>query len=318
MTRLPPLLLLLLLAACATGRDPGDPFEPANREVLAFNEGLDSRVIRPAAEAYREAVPAPARTGIRNVLSNLNQPVVLVNNLLQARFLDAGQTLMRFYVNSTAGLLGIFDVATPAGITERPADFGQTLAALGLPDGPFLMLPILGPTNLRDAVGAGVDGLANPVALAGGYVIGRTVNGLLGIGRGTLGGLDLRAENIETLDALRADSLDFYARLRSVVRQRRDAELGRTTTPEMVMTLDDPGAPAGAGPVLPVVLVDPGGAPAQAVPPVAIGSGASARPPAALRDGTPARVAAARAVRPLASGASTVPLRNRGTRHAGS
>lgn len=267
--------LLLLLAACATGQDPSDPFEPTNREVLAFNEGLDRSIIRPAAEAYREVVPAPARTGIRNVLNNLNQPVVLVNNLLQARFLDAGQTLMRFYINTTAGLLGIFDVATPAGITERPADFGQTLAALGLPDGPFLMLPVLGPTNLRDAVGTGVDSLANPVAIAGGYVIGRTVNGLLGVGRGTLGGLDLRAENIETLDALRADSLDFYARLRSVVRQRRDAELGRASTGEAtVETLDDPGAaPPGAGPVMPVVLVDPG---ATAAPPA---SAPEAAPP---------------------------------------
>ena len=265
------LILPLLLAACATapGADPRDPFEAQNRQVLAFNEGVDNAVLRPAAEAYREAVPSPVRTGIRNVLNNLNQPVILANNLLQARFLDAGQTLMRFYINTTAGLLGIFDVATPAGATERPADFGQTLASYGLPDGPFLMLPILGPTNLRDAVGQGVDTLANPVGLAGGYILGTTVNGVVGVGRGTLGGLDLRAENIETLDALRADSLDFYARLRSVVQQRRDAELGRGTT-EAVGVLEDPGAaPPGAGPLMPVILADPGAGPPAAVVPAA-------------------------------------------------
>ena len=265
------LILPLLLAACATapGADPRDPFEAQNRQVLAFNEGVDTAVLRPAAEAYREAVPSPVRTGIRNVLNNLNQPVILANNLLQARFLDAGQTLMRFYINTTAGLLGIFDVATPAGATERPADFGQTLASYGLPDGPFLMLPILGPTNLRDAVGQGVDTLANPVGLAGGYILGTTVNGVVGVGRGTLGGLDLRAENIETLDALRADSLDFYARLRSVVQQRRDAELGRSTT-EAVGVLEDPGAaPPGAGPLMPVILADPGAGPPAAVVPAA-------------------------------------------------
>ncbi len=264
------LLLPLLLAACATapGTDPRDPLEPQNREVLAFNERVDAAVIRPAAEAYRGALPAPVRTGIRNVLNNLNQPVILANNLLQARFLDAGQTLMRFYINTTAGLLGVFDVATPAGAVERPADFGQTLHALGLPDGPFLVLPLLGPTNLRDAAGQAVDTLANPVGLAGGYILGTTVNGVVGVGRGTLGGLDMRAETLEELDALRAESLDFYARLRSVVQQRRDAELGRggAATPGV---LDDPGAGPGAGPLMPVILADPGRGPPAAVVPAA-------------------------------------------------
>ncbi|MCW8085816.1 MlaA family lipoprotein [Sabulicella glaciei] len=264
--------LLLLLAACATapapGGDPADPFEPTNRQILRFNEGLDEAVIRPAAEAYRAALPAPVRTGIRNVLNNLNQPVIFTNNVLQARFLDAGQTLMRFYINTTAGLMGIFDVATLGGATERPADFGQTLHVYGVPDGPYLMLPVVGPAHLRDAVGQGVDSLANPVGIAGGLIMGSTVNGLIGVGRGVIGGLDLRAENIENLDALRADSLDFYARLRSVVRQRRDAELGRTSADTgTVQTLDDPDAALpGAGPLMPVPLDDPGEAPAATQP----------------------------------------------------
>ncbi|MCX8132784.1 MAG: VacJ family lipoprotein [Roseococcus sp.] len=260
----PPLLLLgAALAACAGpgGTDPTDPFEATNRQVLEFNEGVDRAVIRPLAEAYRDHVPAPVRTGIRNLVNNLNEPVVLANTLLQLRFLDAGHTLMRFYLNSTAGLLGLVDIATPAGIERRTGDFGQTLAAYGVPDGPFLMLPLLGPSNLRDAIGDGVDSIANPVGLLSGHVLRPVTGHLFGAGRGALGGLTLRADNIETLDALRAESLDFYARLRSVVQQRRDAQLGRSSDRgEGLVTLDDPAAPsAGAGgPAPAAALVAPG------------------------------------------------------------
>jgi phospholipid-binding lipoprotein MlaA len=242
--RILPLAALVVLAACATapgaGRD--DPFEAENRAVLAFNESLDANVIRPLAEAYRATLPAPVRLGLRNALRNLNEPVILANNILQARFYDAGHTLMRFYLNSTAGVLGLIDIATPAGIERRTGDFGQTLHAWGVPDGPFVILPVFGPYNLRDAVGGGVDAVTNPVALATGLVFAPITTQVIGVGRGALGGLDLRAENIETLDALRADSLDYYARLRSFVQQQRDAELGRTTSAEGLITLDDPGA----------------------------------------------------------------------------
>jgi phospholipid-binding lipoprotein MlaA len=233
------------LAACAAapGSDPDDPFEASNRQVLEFNEGVDRNVIRPVAEAYRDTVPAPVRTGVRNFVANLNEPVILANNLLQLRFLDAGHTLMRFYLNSTAGVLGLVDIATPAGIERRSGDFGQTLAAYGVPDGPFLVLPLLGPTNVRDAIGDGVDSLGNPVGLVTGYAFSPLTSQLIGAGRGALGGLTLRADNIETLDALRAESLDYYARLRSVVQQRRDAQLGRSSDRgEGLTTLDDPGA----------------------------------------------------------------------------
>lgn len=241
---LPVLLLAGLLAGCAaTGPDPSDPFEATNRAVLDFNTSLDDSVLRPAAEAYRDNVPAPMRVALRNFLRNLNEPVILANNVLQGRMMDAGHTLMRFYINSTAGGLGLFDVATPAGIERRSGDFGQTLHAWGVPDGPFLMLPLFGPTTVRDALGDGVDALASPVGLVTGATTSAALSQLLGVGRGALGGLDLRAENIETLDALRHDSLDFYARLRSVVRQRRDAELGRSSETGPGLTiLDDPGA----------------------------------------------------------------------------
>jgi len=254
-----PLALLFILGACAAGgpspTDPTDPFEATNRSVLEFNTALDDSVLRPVAEAYRDTIPAPMRTGLRNFLRNLNEPVIFANNVLQLRMLDAGHTLMRFYINSTAGALGVFDVATPSGIERRTGDFGQTLHALGVPDGPFLMLPLMGPTTVRDALGDGVDALASPVGLLTGAATSAITSQLLGAGRGVLGGLDLRAENIETLDALRNDSLDYYARLRSVVRQRRDAELGRSS-PEGrgLTTLDDPGAGSAAAATRPVAV----------------------------------------------------------------
>jgi len=241
------LALLLALGACATGgappSDPSDPFEATNRSVLEFNTAFDDNLLRPAAEAYRDNVPAPMRTGLRNFLRNLNEPVIFANNVLQLRMLDAGHTLMRFYINTTAGGLGVFDVATPSGIKRRTGDFGQTLHGWGVPDGPFLMLPFLGPTTVRDALGDGVDAVASPVGLLTGAATSAITSQLLGAGRGALGGLDLRAENIETLEALRNESLDYYARLRSVVRQRRDAELGRSSPEgQGLTTLDDPGA----------------------------------------------------------------------------
>ena len=246
MKQLAPVLLLgACLTACSTGgADPGDPFEATNRGVLAFNTALDDGVFRPAAEAYRDTIPAPLRTGLRNFLRNLNEPVIFANNVLQLRLMDAGHTLMRFYINSTAGGLGVFDIATPAGMERRSGDFGQTLHSWGVPDGPYLMLPLFGPTTVRDAVGDGVDSLASPVGLLTSATVSAVASQLFGLGRGAMGGLDLRAENIETLDALRGESLDYYARLRSVVRQRRDAELGRSDPAGPGLTiLDDPAAP---------------------------------------------------------------------------
>lgn len=231
----------LLLAACATP-DNRDPLERINRHIFEFNDAMDAGIIRPAAESWRATIPAPARTGIRNALNNLQEPVVFINNVLQFRLADAGTTLLRFSMNTTVGALGLMDVATPAGHPRQTGDFGQTLYAAGVGDGPFLMLPLLGPSNARDAVGSGVDSFMDPVGYAIGHALPRTAASGVGIGRGVIRGIDLRAENIENLDALRADSLDYYARLRSIMQQRRDAQLGRTTEGgEGLVTLDDPG-----------------------------------------------------------------------------
>jgi phospholipid-binding lipoprotein MlaA len=250
----------LALGACAgpgdqPATDNRDPWEATNRQIFDFNLRLDDSAIRPVAVAYRDGLPEGMRTAIRNFLSNLNEPMVFANNILQFRFLDAGHTLMRFYINTVGGGLGFFDIATPNGLTRRSGDFGQTLYAWGVPDGPFLMLPLMGPTVVRDAIGDGIDATLNPIGLLTGSTLPTAAAQAIGVSRGLMSGIDLRAENIETLDALRADSLDFYARLRSIARQRRDAELGRSGGEgETIVPLDDPGADSAAGAARPTVM----------------------------------------------------------------
>ena len=214
---------------------PGDPLEASNRQVLDVNLAIDDAVIRPVAEGYRAVLPPYARDRIRAVLDNLQEPRILANNLLQGRLLDAGHTTMRFFFNSTVGVAGLYDVATDFGIARRTGDFGQTLNAWGLESGPYLMLPVAGPSNLRDTFGLVGDSFLNPIS----YLLPLEAN----IGRGVVSGVDLREQNIEGLDALRSGSLDFYARLRSVWQQRREAELGRTgDTGDRIDVLEDPGA----------------------------------------------------------------------------
>jgi|GEM_PF-243070 len=225
----------------AGATDPGDPFERANRTILDINTVADDNIFRPVAETYRALVPEFGRLRLRAFLDNLGEPLVFANNLLQLRFEAAGTTFGRFAINTTLGGAGLFDVASAQGLARQSGDFGQTLASYGLDHGPFLMLPVTGPSNLRDAVGDAVDGFGNPLLLALGPVFSSFTLGVLNTSRGTLGGIDLRAENLDTLDILRADSLDYYARLRSVVRQRRDAELMALGRPSGMEPLDDPG-----------------------------------------------------------------------------
>ena len=272
--------LLLLLGACgdtlvvrggveapsaasqyAGATDPGDPFERVNRTILDINTVADDNLFRPVAETYRALVPEFGRLRLRAFLDNLGEPLIFANNLLQLRLEAAGTSFGRFAMNTTLGGAGLFDVATAQGLARQSGDFGQTMARYGLDHGPYLMLPVTGPSNLRDAVGDAVDGFGNPLLLALGPVFSAYTLGVLNTTRGTLGGIDLRAENLDTLDILRADSLDYYARLRSVIRQRRDAELMALGRPSAMEALDDPGHS-------PPVLDDPGtaSAPPAAAP----------------------------------------------------
>lgn len=130
-----------------------DPLEPVNRAIYSFNQQFDRFLLKPVAKGYRAVLPTPVRRGVSNFFSNLREPAVIVNDALQGRFGDAGSDLGRFLTNTTIGVLGIFDVATHFGLDRHSADFGQTLGKWGVGDGPYLVLPILGPSNIRDSVG---------------------------------------------------------------------------------------------------------------------------------------------------------------------
>lgn len=200
---------------------PDDPLEPLNRTVLDVNTALDNAFIKPAAEAYRKILPQFVRDRIRSVFDNLAEPRILANDLLQGRGEAAGITLNRFFLNTTLGVAGLFDPATERGLPKQSGDFGQTLYTWGFDDGPYLVLLFFGPSNLRDAFGLGVDLFTTPpgVFLSGhaGVVAGFAV--------GTVDGMDLRSRNIETLDEIIASSIDYYAHLKSIAQQHREAQL---------------------------------------------------------------------------------------------
>lgn len=154
-------LCFTLLGACNTlqktddvsVQTSADPWQGFNRKVYAFNDGADRLILKPLAKGYDNVVPKPAKAGIGNFFNNLGEPLNLVNNLLQGKFDRALHSTYRFTVNSTIGVLGLFDVAGRYGVTEKPEDLGQTLAAWGMKPGPYLVLPFFGPSNLRDGLG---------------------------------------------------------------------------------------------------------------------------------------------------------------------
>ena len=216
----------LSVAGCATRpADPeaaaefdkiNDPGEPANREVFGFNQAVDRNVFKPVAQAY-EDLPEGVRRGVHNFLTNLNEPVITFNDLLQANGTRALTSGTRFVVNTTFGLGGFFDMASTWGLPYHDADFGQTLGVWGFGEGPYITLPIFGPSNVRDTVGLALNFAANPLTWMSG-----TAPLVAGIGRGGVEGVDERGRNIDTLDDLQRNSLDFYATLRSVYRQHRN------------------------------------------------------------------------------------------------
>jgi phospholipid-binding lipoprotein MlaA len=219
------LALCASLAGCAGmaagQRNGDDPLEPLNRVVFDVNTALDDSLIKPVADAYRAIVPEFVRDRIRSVIDNLAEPRIFVNDVLQGRFNAAGFTFARFFANTIAGVGGLFDFATAHGLARQTGDFGQTLSAWGVDDGPYVVLLFFGPSNVRDALGLGVDLATTPPALVVSGPSGRVINVVVGV----FDGVDLRSRNIETLDAIRASALDPYAHLKSVTRQYRAAQL---------------------------------------------------------------------------------------------
>ncbi|HEX3523987.1 MAG TPA: VacJ family lipoprotein, partial [Stellaceae bacterium] len=197
-----------------------DPAEPVNRAIFKVNVAADHAVMRPVAEAYTDHVPEGVQKGIHNVVQNLKEPAVAVNDALQGNVKHAWESVQRLAVNSTAGVAGIFDVADKLGIPPHKADFGQTLAVWGVGEGPFVELPLLGPSNARDTVGTVVDMAMNPLTFVGGAPATYA-----SVGTGSANVVDTRAQHLHDLDELERNSLDYYATLRSVYRQHRDAEI---------------------------------------------------------------------------------------------
>jgi phospholipid-binding lipoprotein MlaA len=192
-----------------------DPFEPTNRRIFAMNRAISRVAIDPVARAYGAIVPYPVRRSVRGIFENLNQPVVIVNNLLQLEPVRAAKTTVRFVLNSTFGLIGIFDPALEAGFPQIYADFGQTLGKAGMGPGPYLVIPLLGPSSGRDAVGSVVDMALRPDS----WLLPLGPRLLLG---GTWGITEREAHG-ESLEALEKSSLDFYAAIRGAFWMSREA-----------------------------------------------------------------------------------------------
>lgn len=224
---------LLAMGGCATpppADDPdsvaefkaaNDPLEPTNRVIYAVNDGLDTVLLKPLALLYKNVVPDPVQRGARNVLSNLGAPVTLGNDLLQGKPGRAGDTAMRFLINTTIGFGGVADVAKELGYPPHSADFGMTLAVWGMGAGPYLFLPVFGPSNPRDAVGMGGDYAMTPFT----YFNQKGALGDALWAKTGVAALDARASVADDLDKVKAQALDPYATIRSLARQYRQKQI---------------------------------------------------------------------------------------------
>lgn len=225
----PLLVALVLVTGCATPpsatdkdavaefHEINDPGEPTMRAIFEFNRALDTLLLKPAATLYKGMLPPPAQTRVNYFLNNLRSPIIFINDLLQGDLDRAGTTLMRFVINSTVGILGFGDPATDMGYDFHDEDFGQTLAIWGSEEGPYVMLPVFGPSNPRDAIGVVVDFFIDPFSI---WVRNTDRDGLI-ISRTTTRAIDTRARHFDALEDLERSSLDYYAAIRSLYRQRR-------------------------------------------------------------------------------------------------
>lgn len=212
------LLLTVLLSGCAslpedTERSEKDPWEPYNRAVYNFNDAVDRAVLRPVAKGYRAVTPDPVERGVSNFFDNLTYPIVAINQFLQGDFGDGARDTGRFLFNTIFGLGGIFDPATGVGLEENSEDFGQTLGVWGVPEGPYFVLPFLGPSTVRDSVGTYVDSEMDPSLY---YVESPEKYYLLGLRI-----IDLRAQLLD-VDSQLENTYDPYTFLRDAYLQRRE------------------------------------------------------------------------------------------------
>lgn len=211
--------LLGLLGGCATVNQPNprDPLERVNRGTHAFNEGVDNVVLKPVATLYRDKVPPIVRTGVSNFFGNIGDAWSAVNSLLQFRLQDAEENLARFHLNTMFGVFGIFDIASDVNIERHREDFGQTLGRWGVPAGPYLVLPLLGPSTLRDTAALPVDWRADLISNVSPNSVRNTIYGVRAV--------DTRANLLRVSGVLEEASLDKYAFIRDAYLQRRRADV---------------------------------------------------------------------------------------------
>ena len=205
-----------------------DPLESINRAIFSFNNVADKIVLEPVAKGYKK-LPSPIQSGLSNFLSNLRTPLVVVNQFLQGQSENAIQSTGRFIVNSTVGVFGLFDVADKVGLEEKEEDFGQTLATWGVGDGFYIVLPLFGPSNIRDTTGMVITMLTDPVNA---YAVREGEAWLVPM-RTATNAVDQRSKIIDEVNALRDNSVDYYAAVRSSYYQNRKAAIDNIDDSEL-------------------------------------------------------------------------------------
>ena len=242
--KLPTVMLLsLALLGCATNGDPSDPLEPLNRGIYKFNDAVDKAVLKPVATGYKETMPDPVRTAVGNFFSNLDDVLVLLNDLLQFKLERAATDFSRLVWNTTVGIAGLIDVATPMDLAKHNEDFGQTLGYWGVGNGPYLVLPFFGPSTLRDAVGSAVDAQFDPVVQ---HTPIPERNSAIAIHS-----VDARSRLLDAETVLDEAAIDRYVFLRDAYLQRRRGLVYDGNPPrEKFEDYDDPApaAPASSRP----------------------------------------------------------------------
>ena len=201
--------------------DENDPIELFNRFSFAFNLALDTLIFQPAAATYRFLLPVEVRDSVQSFFRNISTPVILANDVFQGEMERAETTLARFVINTTVGVLGLFDVAADMGHPYHDEDFGQTMAVHGVGEGAYLVIPVFGPSSFRDGFGMLVDTFLDPLT----YVAQEYDAEDALIARTVISGIDTRSRNIDELEDLERDSIDFYARIRSLYRQKRQIDI---------------------------------------------------------------------------------------------
>jgi len=236
-----------LLGGCTTppGEDPKnvvynevqDPLEPLNRYFFDVNQAIDALALKPVAHIYRDALPEGVKDSVSNFFSNLSQPIYFLNNIAQGDLDGAGDNMGSFFTNTFLGFGGLFDIAQ---LDTDKEDMGQTFAVWGIPEGPYLVLPILGPNSSREAVGLVGDHFADPINIVAHHNDVDNVPLIRALGTG----VDARARAIEPLDEIEKNSIDFYAAIRSLYRQNRKSEIldgdtALTPLPDISFELED-------------------------------------------------------------------------------